>query len=279
MKKGINAWCIPAETPVAEAFALCKKYGFHGIELNMTEEAPEGDRVGNVLSLSTTETEWAKIADYSKEYGILLPSLSSGLFWKYPLTSPDSDIREKSKEIIKTMIDAAAYLGCGVILVVPGLVTPAVSYRDAYDRAITSLKEVAPYAEKKGIIIGIENVWNKFLLSPLEMAAFIDEVGSPFVKSYLDVGNVLQFSFPQHWITALGNRIAAVHVKDFDTKIGNITGFTRLMKGSMPWQETVQALKSIGYDGFLTAELGAADPHQLMAETSDALDKIIAMKE
>ena len=129
------------------------------------------------------------------------------------------------------------------------------------------------------IVIGVENVWNKFLLSPLETARFLDEIGSDYVKAYFDAGNVLQFSYPQSWAEALGKRIAKVHVKDFDPAIGNITGFKPLLQGAMDWGALIGALKNVGYDGYLTAELSPypTNPMQLIKDTSAALDYILSL--
>jgi hexulose-6-phosphate isomerase len=147
---------------------------------------------------------------------------------------------------------------------------------DAIDEA---LKALSGYAEEKKVFIGVENVWNKFLLSPLEMAAFIDETGSNYVKAYFDAGNVLQFAYPQHWVEVLGKRIAKIHIKDFDGGIGNITGFKPLLQGDMPWAALMAALKAVHYDGYVTAELGAyrTHPSQLIRDTSAAMDYILSL--
>jgi hexulose-6-phosphate isomerase len=278
MKKGLNAWSVPGSTKLADFFSLCKENRYDSVELNMTEDESEGGTTAaNALTLTMGEKEWAKVGMMAEKVGIAISSVSSGLFWKYPLTNPDTC--EKGKAIIKIMIDCAAYLRCKTILVVPGLVTPTVSYAQAYERAQAALKDVSGYAEAKGVIIGVENVWNKFLLSPLEMARFLDEIGSPNVKAYFDVGNVLQFGFPHHWIEVLGDRICNVHVKDFDPGIGNISGFKPLLQGRVPWQEVMQAFRAIGYDGFVSAELSAypTNPLQLVTDTSAAFDHIFSL--
>jgi hexulose-6-phosphate isomerase len=281
MKRGLNAWSVPAETPLVEFFKLCKQHRYHGIELNMTElEAPVAN-VGNTAATALTHTmgekEWARVGILAEKAGVEISSIASGLFWKYPLTSTETC--QQGKAVIKMMIDCAAYLRCATILVVPGIVTATVSYQQAYDRALDALVEVSEYAESKNVIIGIENVWNKFLLSPLEMARFLDEIDSTHVKAYFDVGNILQFGFPQHWIEVLGDRIASVHVKDFDPSIGNISGFKPLLQGRVPWAEVMQALRNIGYDGFVSAELTPypTNPLQLVADTAAAFDYIFSL--
>jgi hexulose-6-phosphate isomerase len=130
---------------------------------------------------------------------------------------------------------------------------------------------------ERDVYIGIENVWNKFLLSPLEMRNFIDEVGSGYVGSYFDVGNVLQYSYPEYWIEILGKRIKKVHIKDFDTSIGNINGFKPLLQGDVNWRKVVKALMDVEYDSFITAELSPYKtcPEQLVYDTSRHMDEIL----
>ena len=262
---------------------LCSKYGFEGLELNLAEVedgawANQSQSViGTALNLDTTEAEWEIIAALAQKYNVKLPTLSCDLLWRYPLTNPDT--RERGMSIVRKQIDAAAYLGCATVLVVPGLVTAEVGFRTAYTRAVAAIRELEPYAAERDVILGIENVPNKFLLSPLEMVDFIDEIASPHVQAYLDIGNMLQHGYPQDWICELSHRVVAVHAKDIaldeSTVFGKITGFPNLLKGNVPWREVSHALKQIGYTGFITAELHSDDPHILMPETSSALDEII----
>ncbi|MCS7066570.1 MAG: sugar phosphate isomerase/epimerase, partial [Fimbriimonadales bacterium] len=153
------------------------------------------------------------------------------------------------------------------------VVTPDVPYDVAYARAQDALKRLAPEAEQRRVYIAVENVWNRFLLSPLEMARFIDEIGSEWVSVYFDAGNVLAFGYPQHWIRILGKRIKRVHVKDFRTDIGNIQGFCNPLQGDLPWMEVRAALESVGYEGYITAEVSGyrAFPELGLRHIADAL--------
>ena len=128
--------------------------------------------------------------------------------------------------------------------------------------------------------IGVENVWNKFLLSPIEMTGFLDACGSPWIRAYFDAGNVLQFGYPEQWIEILGKRIVRVHVKDFKRAVGNINGFTDLLAGDVDWPAVVRALRGVGYDSFVTAEMGAYRHYgdQIVYNTSAALDRILKME-
>lgn len=248
MKIGINRWTMPADWSLEQCFEAAAEAGFDGIELNLAEE-------GAITPESTEEQIHSDVVRPAQRNNIALTSLSTGLGWKYPITSNDEQIRRKGISVLSAALRIARWMGVDAILCVPGVVTSEVSYDTAYERALAALKELAPLAEEQRVAIGVENVWNKFLLSPLEMARFIDEVGSPWVGAYFDAGNVLVYGFPQHWIRVLGPRIKRVHVKDFRTNIGNITGFCNPLQGDLPWQEVRAALDAAGYDGFVTAEV------------------------
>lgn len=268
-QKGINAWCFPKETGAEDIFRQAKAYGYAGVELNLDE----GDAC---LHLEMTEEELRLLAQKAREHGLELPSVSTALLWKYPLTHNDEAVREKGIRVVEKMIEAASIFGARTVLVVPGLVTAEVSYDKAYERAREALVRLAQTAAAKQVHIGIENVWNKFLLSPLEMAGLIDEVNSPWVGAYFDVGNVLQFGFPEQWIRILGKRIRAIHVKDFKTSTGNITGFVPLLAGDIPWDRVVEALREVEYSGYVIPEISpfAHKPKLLLAQCSQALDAI-----
>ncbi len=282
MKKGINAWCMPGSYSVEDCIREAKKAGFDGLELNMAEKA--GDSGGNggipqALTLDLSKDDLKKIAQAAEKAGIELPSVSTSLLWKYSLTDSDVKVREKAMGIVARMIDAAEVLGADTVLVVPGVVNRDVSYEKAYKRSMECMQELRKYAEEKKVYIGVENVWNKFLLSPLEMRRFIEEAGSPYVGAYFDVGNVLCFSYPEYWIEILSGLIKKVHVKDFDSSIGNIHGFTNLLQGDVDWKRVVGALREAGYDGYLTAELSPyrTFPEKLAYDASVALDRILSL--
>ena len=278
MKKGINFWAFEDGISAAEAFALAKDAGFDGVELTLAEN-------DGPVTLSTTEEECRKLAAEAKAAGVELYSLATGLYWSYSLTSDDEAQREKAKCIVKKQLQLAAWLGCRWILVVPGAVSVSfapdlgvVPYETVYNRSLAALKELAPEAERLGVTLGVENVWNGFLLSPLEMRRFLDEIGSPNVKSFFDVGNVLKFSYPEHWIAALGSRIAIVHFKDFKKDAENLSGFVDLLAGDVNYPAVMDALKAVGYDGWVTAEMVPPYkyyPRTLIYNTSRAMDAIL----
>lgn len=276
MIKSINQWSFPADMTAKACLLAAKRAGFEGFE-------PAFDEHG-ALSLDGFEAGVKELRALAEQEGMILTSLASGLYWTYSLTASDPAVREKARGIVRAQIDCAVALGVDAILVVPGAVGRGfwggddnVSYADAYERAQEAIRALAPYAEEKGVTIALENVWNNFLISPLEMARFIDEVDSPRVKAYFDIGNVLLFGESEHWIHALGSRIARMHVKDFKRSVGNINGFCDLMEGDVNFPEVVKACKDIGYEGPITAEMTPypAYPLEQAYRTSRALDVIL----
>lgn len=276
MKKGISIWSFAGGT-VRENLLLAKKAGFDGVEVAL-------DATGEISLLSTKE-EMQEIRQYAAEIGMELYSVASGLYWTYNYTSENPENREKAKEITKKQLQVAAWLGCNTILVVPGAVdvtfepdSEIVPYDIAYERAREALRELAPFAAEAGVCIGIENVWNQFLLSPLEMKQLLEEVDSPFVGAYFDVGNVLRTGYPEHWIRILKDKIKKVHFKDFRKEAGGLYGFVDLLAGHVNWKGVMEAFAEIGYDDWVTAEMlppYAQYPETILFNTSNAMNQIL----
>ena len=294
IKKSINIWSFPGEMSIAQCIDLAKKAGFEGIELALSADGE--------LSLSSTDEELAEIKRKADEAGMEIASIATGLFWQFSLTSNREDIREKAKQVVKREIDIAAKLGVDRILVCPGTVgvdfkpdevvpdagnieffagSEVIDYDVAYARSQEALKELAPYAEEKGVVICIENIWNKFLLSPLEFRNFIDEIGSPYVQVYLDVGNMVLFGYPEQWIKILGNRIKRIHFKDFRRGTAQLMGFVELLTGDVSWNKVVEVLHNTGYESWVSAEMCPPYklyPDQNIYNASAAMDRILGMK-
>ncbi|MEH7306513.1 sugar phosphate isomerase/epimerase family protein [Neobacillus drentensis] len=268
MLKGINQWCYPEGTSLENVFAYSKDAGFDAVELNLYR--PDG--IGLTLDSSCKEVE--AILRLAESYELKLRSLSTGLLWEAPLSSNDVSTRERGRMIVKKQLELASVMGMDTVLVVPGVVDEKTSYSDCYHNSQTEIRELADIAEQTGVHIGVENVWNKFLLSPLEMKRYVEEIQSDFVGVYFDVGNVLQFGYPEQWIRILGNLIRKVHVKDFNRGVGNISGFVPLLAGDVNWKNVMMALYETGYDDTITAEIPSylISPYALANETSRNMD-------
>jgi hexulose-6-phosphate isomerase len=279
MKKAINHWSFPEGMPLQEIFQLASDNRFAAIELVIEEKGE--------LSLDASPDEINRCVRLAREYGIHICGITTGLFWKYSLSAPDQETRIKSKTIVRQMIEIASRLNVETVLIVPGAVDvffdPSfipVPYDQVYEIAQESMREVAVDAERRGVTLCLENVWNKFLLSPLEMRSFIDDIHSPNVAACFDVGNVLAFGYPEHWVPILGNRIKRVHVKDYKTSVGTSKGFCQLLAGDVHWKEVVASLRNIQYDGYLIAEIAPtykSFPELSIHDISVAVDRILTL--
>lgn len=276
-KKGLCQGNLRRDLDPPEAFARAKEHGFDGLELRL-----DGDgRVG----LPAPYDEPDRAAELARQVGLELPSTMGPGFVDLFHLEPEESLPEIIRRTDRGL-QAAHALGAGAILQIPGYVqvmwdpkSPIVPYDVAYERSLAIYRELRTVAERHRITLCVENVWNRFLLSPLEMRQFVDQIGSPYVKAYFDVGNVLVNGFPEQWIRILGSRLGRVHLKDFKTAIGNLQGFVMLLEGNVNWREVMQALREVGYDGYLTAEYGpyAHGPDVLLAHLSASMDAIIAM--
>lgn len=271
MKKGINQWCFPPGTPLSKVLRTSSAAGFDTIELNLY--APGG--VG--LTMDTTPEDAKALGRLVRSYGLTISSLSTEMLGRYPLSSPDKETRSLGVESVRKQIELALELEVDTILVVPGRIEENVSYEEVWERSTMALQPLIDDIAGTPLSIAIENVWNQFLWSPLEMARYIDQFESEHVGAYFDVGNTLAFGRPEHWIRTLGSRIRKIHVKDFRTKVGNYHGFVPLLSGDVDWLNVRLALSDIGYRDSLTAELEpyASFPDQLIFDTSRHLDVIL----
>lgn len=276
MKKSINIWSFIGKTN-REAIALAKDAGFEGIELAL-------DAAGEI-SAETTDKQLQALKDYAQELDIKIPSLSSSLCWGDSLTSDDPAERQRAHDMVEQQIRCAKALGAETVLVIPGSVSvefvperPVIAYDVVYDRALEELRKLVPVAEQYGVEIGIENVWNKFLLSPLEMRQFIDAIGSDMVGVYFDVGNVVYSGYPEQWIRILGSRIKKVHFKDYRRNPGGLNAFVDLLAGDVDWKAVMTAFNDIGYDGWAAGEMipqYSQGSDQIIYNTSASMERIM----
>ena len=280
MQLSISYWSVKdglANTrPIEEAIIEAKEAGFDGIELACGTEG--------ALSIHTDQKTVESFRALGEKHSIKLETMAAGLSWGCSPTDPNPEIRKRSIEIHTAALQRAAWLGAKAMLMVPGAVKipwdphyGPVKYDQALEWAKQSACRLRESAERFNVDLCLENVWNGLFYSPLEFASFLDDIGSPRVGAYLDVGNLLGYhQHPPHWIEILANRIKRVHLKDFKNSIGNITGFCDLLAGDVPWKETMSALRIIGYNKTLVAEMMPPDP-TLLKRTKQAMEKIIAM--
>ena len=241
MKKSMNEFGFETGLTYRQKFEMLSNAGFDAIEFNLSE--------------AMSDKTLGEVNDLSKEYGLEVAGFVANDLWTHHLTSPDTSEREKAKELVRMLVRHAEAARCDSVLVVPGVVNEDVSYLSAWNNASKAIGELLPFIEEHKVNVCIENVWNKFLTSPFDMARFVDSFDSEYVASYFDAGNVLINAYPEHWIEILGKRIKRLHIKDFRRAVGNLDGFVGLMDGDMNWTSLTAALRKIGYDGFMTVEV------------------------
>jgi hexulose-6-phosphate isomerase len=241
-KKGVRTGMLPQSMSYVDAFRLARECGFDQLEPPATFDQQEATRIKEAALAAKME----------------IGSVSNGMNWKYPLTDPDPTVAQKAREAQTAALQNAHLWGAEAILMIPGIVTPAVFYRDAWTRSRKQIERLLPLAEKLGIYIALEEVGDqaKFLLTPLEFATYIDEFQSRWIKAYFDVGNVMPLGFPQDWIHTLGPRIVKVHLKDYDPQTHK---FVNLGDGAVDWAAVRKAFRDIGYAGTFTVELAGGD--------------------
>ena len=282
MKKSINLWAFPYpdRMTLKECLQLAKDAGFDGIELNYD--------LDNDLSPKSGSREYKVIRKMADDIGIEISGLCSFLFWPYPLTSNDVAKRERGLELAGLMAQAAHDLGVENLLVVPGAVH--IPWRDDHEpvrndicdaRALDAIAKLVPQAEKLGVYLNIENIFfNGYLMTPMEMNAFVDSFGSDHVRIHFDTGNIMIFQYPEHWIPQLSSRIKNIHFKEF-TKNGtdySLETFRPLLDGTTNWPAVIEELDKIHYDGYVTFEYFHPYPHYpeaLIHQTSDSLDRML----
>jgi hexulose-6-phosphate isomerase len=273
-RKSICSGIFPSGMTFAEKFRRTREAGFEGIEMRLGEE----------IGLDLPADDLKRIGDAARAAKVEIVSVwLSGPLSENPLNSPDASKRAAGVATVTRALDVAAAVGCGAMLIVPGRVGSGpkmfAGYEDSWNRISAEMKKVVPHAEKRKVVITPENVWNKFLVSPLEMRAFIDQFRSPSVQSQFDTGNIMQWGYPQDWILTLGSRIKRVHVKDYKLSARSEQGrFVDLLEGDVDWKEVMGALVKVGYRGFISPEYGgdAKDPDRIN-KISKALDKILSM--
>ncbi|NLD23794.1 MAG: sugar phosphate isomerase/epimerase, partial [Bacteroidales bacterium] len=248
LKKALGLGMITEDLSLTDKFKLAKELGFDGVELN-----------------SPVDFTMKEIMEAKEKSGIETPTVVNKDHWSVPLSDPDPEVRKKCIASVAKSLEEIKELGGDTVLVVPGVVNDKVSYEDAYITSQNSIRELIPYAEKTGMQIGLENVWNNFLISPVEAKRYIDEINHPLVGWYFDIGNVLRYGWPEHWIKTLNRRIMKLHIKEFSRELMNSAGLWEgfkvdLLKGDNNWPVVMKSVSEINHQGgWLTAEVPGGD--------------------
>jgi hexulose-6-phosphate isomerase len=281
--KAVNYWSFPGglEGTLSpfDAIRLSREHNFPALELGI------GD-AGSAFGIDATQSLCEDLVAEAAKHEVQLLSTASGLYWGRSLGDGDASARVQARKDLEAMIQIASWLGAKTHLTIPGAVEvfflperPVLSYNHVWKHATEGLQAVLPLAKEKGVRLGIENVWNKFLLSPLEMNFFLNQFESDFIGAYVDVANILPYGYPEQWIRALGDKVFGVHFKDFRKAVGTAEGFVDLLEGDVNFAEVIKALDEIGYDGPVPCEM---IPHYKtngivrVANASRAMDAILS---
>jgi hexulose-6-phosphate isomerase len=262
IKKAIMWATVGLKGSVLEKMKAIKEAGFEGTEMMSHMDQEEVLRARDAT-------------------GLIIPSVCGSDHWAKPLSDPDPATRARGLEALKQTLHDAKRYGATSVLLVPAVVNKDVSYNDAYDRSHAEIAKAVPLAEELGVKIAIENVWNQFLLSPLEAARFVDEFNSPAVGWHFDVGNVITYGWPEQWIRILGKRIQKLHIKEYSRKKRDAEGLwkgfdVKYLEGDNDWPAIMKALDDIGYNGWGIAEQGGGDTLGGLKDLSTRMTKIFA---
>jgi len=252
---------LAKDLPYSQRFAVARDAGFDAIEMQTIAQAEEA----------------AEIREASEKTGLRIHSVMNADHWRFPLSSGEPDVVNRSVAGMETSLRNAALWGAETVLLVPAVVDPATSYGAAWARSQQVIRtRLLPVARELNVIIAIEEVWNRFLLSPLEFARYVDQLDSPWLKAYFDVGNVVFYGYPQDWIRTLGTRIVKVHLKDFQLDRANGRFFWRnIGDGDIDWLEVQRALAEVGYRGYVTTEVAGGDAAYLK-DLASRVDRFLA---
>jgi hexulose-6-phosphate isomerase len=248
----------PNDAPVLDKFQIAKDAGFEEIELPTTPDAAKAE----------------EMLAASKKTGIRIHSVMNQEHWRSPLSSADPAVVEKSLEGMRTSLRNAKLWGADTVLLVPAVVNAETPYAAAYERSQKQIRKLVPLAQELKVIIALEEVWNKFLQSPIEFAKYVDEFNSPWIRAYFDVGNVAINGYPHDWIRTLGKRIVKLHFKDFSFRKSQ-AAFPNLLEGDIDFKAVHAALGEIGYKGSATVELGGGDAAYLK-DVNQRFEKILS---
>jgi len=263
IRKAVEFSMLPASLSVAARFQLARDAGFEEIECPTTPDQSQAEE---------------KLAA-SKASGLRIHSVMNSEHWRSPLSSGDPAVVEKSMEGMRTSLRNAKLWGSDTVLLVPAVVNPETSYAQAWERSQRQIRLLLPMAAELKVVIAVEEVGNKFLLSPLEFVRYVDEFESPWLRAYFDVGNIMSYGYPRDWIRTLGKRIVKVHIKDWANRLDptikkRVPEYVPLLEGEVDWKAVRQAFADIDYRGTATVELASGDA-EYIKEVSRRFDRIL----
>lgn len=263
VKKGIMWGTVGVKGSILEKMKAVREAGFDGVEMTSHLNADE-------------------VLKARDETGLQIPSVCGAHHWSKPLSDPDPNVRAEGLEALKQTLREAKQYGAASVLLVPAVVNAQVSYAEAWDRSQAEIRKALPLAQELGVKIAIENVWNHFLLSPLEAARYVDEFNNPAVAWHFDVGNIVNYGWPEQWIRTLGKRIVQLHIKEFSRKKRDAEGLWKgfaapLLEGDVDWPAVLKAVDEIGYRGWAITEQGGGGTLEGLKDLAQRLDKILAV--
>ncbi|HJP28975.1 MAG TPA: sugar phosphate isomerase/epimerase family protein [Candidatus Latescibacteria bacterium] len=264
MKIGVTQ-IILGDMSLDDTLALCADAGYEAVELTFTAE-------GKDLNIDMSVDELSSVAGRCREAGVTIAAILGHYAERGNLLSRDGAEREACCRCLGRALEIAGTLGTEAVLLHPGQLSAAGTYAQAWDDLVGGLRDLAPVAAQNQAAIAVENVWNKFLLSPREAGQLVDEIGSEWVGIYLDTANMMAYGFPEHWIRDLGQRIKKVHLKDF---VRRGSSWVDLMDGDTDWPTVMAELRNIGYDGTLIHEVGGE--HGKQVEMAERMRRIVAL--
>ncbi len=257
VKKALYINMLPRALSYADRFKMARDTGFEEMEVGTTPDQREADEIRRA----------------AESAGVRIHSVMNQSHWKFPLSSADASVVAESLKGMETSLRNARFWGADAVLLVPAVVNAETRYQDAMTRSRENIRRLLPLAQELKVVIAIENVANRFLLSPLEFAGYVDGFASPWLGAYFDVGNIIPYGFPQDWIRTLGKRIVKLHLKDCSLR-NNVISYVALREGDVNWRAVYTALAETGYSGTATCELAAGD-EEYLREVSRRVDMIL----
>jgi hexulose-6-phosphate isomerase len=247
---------LPKDLTLVDRFKLAVEVGFTAMEVRTVED----------------DADAQAIHDAAQAAGLRIHSVMNQTHWRHPLSSPDPAEVEACVVGMRASMRQAKLYGANAVLLVPAVVRSDTTYEQAWERSQAEIRKLIPLAEEHDVMIAVEDVWNKFLLTARDFRQYIDEFNHPMVRAYFDVGNIVHYAVPEHWIHELGDRIVKVHLKDYSRR----DGFVNLGDGDVDWPAVREAFAAVGYNAEATVELRGGD-RAYLADLGQRVDRLLGL--